>query len=71
MNLILSCLKDLKVKRGQPKLFAIIDSKLYEISIDNYGTRVIQKVLEILQETKFNYLTYEFISVLQNLINSQ
>ena len=52
------------------EIFTLISPKLYEISIDNYGTRVFQKVLEILQEINYNYYTFEFMSVIKNLINT-
>ena len=52
------------------EIFTLIGPKLYEISIDNYGTRVFQKVLEILQEIKYNYRTLEFMYAIKNLIDT-
>ena len=52
------------------EIFNIIREHLYEISIDNYGTRVIQKLLEMLQDVTYNYLTFEFIYALKYLVNN-
>ena len=52
------------------EIFNIIREHLFEISIDNYGTRVIQKLLEMLQDVTYNYQTFEFIYALKYLVNN-
>ena len=52
------------------EIFNIIREHLFEISIDNYGTRVIQKLLEMLQDVTYKYQTFEFIYALRYLVNN-
>ena len=51
-------------------LFLVIDSRLYEISINIYGTRFIQKTLEKLDNNYQKIETNELNQVFKNLINN-
>ena len=51
-------------------IFLTIDNRLYEISINIYGTRFFQKTLEKLENNYYKIETNELNQVIKNLINN-